>query len=853
MHAKKSKLGTRNHPVRLIRLPLAAAICFAMAAPVIAQDTGQSANSTTTPATKPRTVTLGVVTVTAQKRTENLQKVPISIDVLASDQLEALQVQSFNDYVKYLPSVTFQQGGGGIATGPGFASIYMRGVASGGNTNHSGSQPSVGVYLDDQPITTIQGPLDIHMYDIARIEVLAGPQGTLYGASAEAGALRIITNKPDPKAFAANYQISTDKVAHGGIGETFDGMLNIPINSTAAVRLVGWHEHDAGYIDNKAGSRTFPVSGITVSNADNCTPSAMLQCFGHARKHYNDATTNGARAALKVDLNDNWSISPTLMGQQTITHGTFASDPVVGDLAVTHFYPERVDDRWWQGALTVQGKIGNFDLTYAYAHLKRNQEEQTDYSDYSFWYDQLPYTYGNYIYDNSGALINPSEFIRDRDHYSNTSHELRIVSPKDDRLRLVAGAFWQKQKHDIMQDYQINDLADSLSVAGWPNTIWLTKQMRYDRDEALFGELSWDFIPDVLTGTVGERYFRTQNNLYGFYGFSKGFSPHSSYGEAGCITTEPFEGAPCLDFNKQVKESGSLKKFNLTWNITPTKMLYLTRSEGFRPGGVNRAGNLPPYQADFLTNLELGWKTTWFDNRLSFNGAVFREKWNDFQFNILGANGLTQIKNANSARIDGLESQLNWQASYNLNLSAGIALYDAKLTANYCGFTDASGSAVTNCPAGTINPQTGSAVSGPQAPKGTQLPITPRFKGNLIARYTFSLGNSDAFVQGALVHVGTRTTDLRLVERNLLGNLPAYNSLDVSAGLRKDNWSINLYIDNAFDKRAALYKFTECGVTICAAHYDPTTGYGSALYPNGQVYTGFSQPRTFGIRFKQDF
>jgi outer membrane receptor protein involved in Fe transport len=828
-------------------LPLTAAICVAMAAPAIAQDVGQDAgtsNTSTAPATKQKTTTLNVVTVTAQKRTENLQKVPISINVLAADQLEALHVQNFNDYVKYLPSVTFQQGGGGIATGPGFASIYMRGVASGGNTNHSGSQPSVGVYLDDQPVTTIQGPLDIHMYDIARIEVLAGPQGTLYGASAEAGALRIITNKPDPGHFAASYSVGTDKVAYGGVGFTTEGMLNVPVSSNAAVRLVAWHEHDAGYIDNKAGSRTFPVSGITVSNADDCKPGPLLECFGHARKNYNDANTSGARAALKVDLDDNWSITPTLMGQQTISHGSFASDPAVGDLAVTHFYPERVNDRWWQGALTVQGKIGNFDLTYAYAHLKRNQEEQTDYNDYSFWYDTL-LSYGAYINDNSGALINPSEFISDRDQYTNSSHELRIASPSDDRLRIVGGVFWQKQKHDILQDYQINNLASDLSVTGWPNTIWLTRQMRYDRDKSVFGELSFDFIPDVLTATVGERYFRTSNNLYGYYGFSKGFSPGSSYGEAGCISPEQFGGSPCLDFNKHVKESGSLTKANLTWNITPSKMLYLTRSEGFRPGGVNRAGQLPPYQADFLTNLELGWKTTWFDNRLSFNGAVFREKWNDFQFNILGANGLTQIKNANSARIDGLESQLNWQATYNLNLSTGIALYDAKLTANYCGYTDANGDPVTDCPAGVVNPSTG--LDGPQAPKGSRLPITPRFKGNLIARYAFNLGDIDAFVQAAFVHVGERKTDLRLTESSLLGDLPAYNSTDLSAGIQKNGWSLDVYIDNLFDKRGAEYKFAECGVQICAAH-DVV-----AQYPNGQVYTGFTQPRTFGIRFKQEF
>ncbi len=123
------------------------------------------------------------------------------MNVLGQTSWRNCTCKNFNDYVKYLPSVSYQQ----RAFGPGFALIYMRGVASGGNSNHSGSQPSVGVYLDEQPVTTIQGPLDIHMYDIARVEALAGPQGTLYGASAQAGALRIITNKPDPSGFAASY------------------------------------------------------------------------------------------------------------------------------------------------------------------------------------------------------------------------------------------------------------------------------------------------------------------------------------------------------------------------------------------------------------------------------------------------------------------------------------------------------------------------------------------------------------------------------------------------------------------------------------------------------------------------
>ena len=824
---------------RLSRLPLAAAICVAFAAPAFAQD-ANTQTSAKPPPREQKVAELSTVTVTAQKRTENLQKVPVSIQVLGTDRLEELHVKNFDDYVKYLPSVSYQ------SNGPGYALIYMRGVSSGGDGNHSGSLPSVGVYLDEEPVTTIQGPLDIHMYDIARVESLSGPQGTLYGASAEAGAIRIITNKPDPSGFAANYSVGTTTVKNGGLGYTAEGMLNVPIAKQSAIRLVGWHEHDSGYIDNKVGYRTFPVSGITVTN-DHCTSTPTLVCTGRAKDHYNDVDTSGGRAALKVDLDDNWSISPTIMGQQSIANGLFAYDPQVGDLAVSHAYREHSNDRWWQAAMTVEGKIGNFDLTYAFAQLKRTTDEDNDYSDYSFWYDTLA-GYGAYIYDNSGALINPSQYIIGKDRYTKQSHELRIASPADDRLRLVAGLFWERQSHDIEQRYKIDGLADSLSTPGWPDTLWLTKQTRIDQDEAAFGELSYDLIPETLTATVGGRYFRTDNSLGGYFGFSSGFFPGSSYGEAGCISSGPYHGAPCLDFDKEVKESGSLKKVNLTWNITPTKMVYATRSEGFRPGGINRRGTLPPYKADYLTNLEVGWKTTWFGNRLSWNGSVFRQKWNDFQFSILGANGLTEIKNANQARIDGLETELNWAATYNLQIGAGAAFYDAKLTANYCGFTDANGTPITDCPAGTVNPLTGDVVDGPEAPKGTQLPITPRFKGNLTARYSFDLGDNEGYVEAALVHVGRRTSDLRLEERSLLGDMAAYNTLDLSAGYRSSlGWSLDFYVNNVFDKRGQVGKYAECAEAVCAAH-DVVPGY-----PNGQVYTVTNMPRLIGVRFSQDF
>src|SRR5258706_9462856 len=191
------------------------------------------------------------VVVTAEKRVEDLQKVPLSIQVLGTQKLDQLHITNFTDYAQYLPSVSFSaNASGGGLNGPGFTNVYMRGVASGGDGNHSASLPSVGTYLDEQPITTIGGALDIHVYDIARVEALAGPQGTLYGASSEAGTIRIITNKPDPSAFSASYEANVNTTDKGGIGGGVEGYANIPISDNAAIRLVAWDEHDAGYIDN---------------------------------------------------------------------------------------------------------------------------------------------------------------------------------------------------------------------------------------------------------------------------------------------------------------------------------------------------------------------------------------------------------------------------------------------------------------------------------------------------------------------------------------------------------------------------------------------------------------------------
>ncbi|WP_449446083.1 TonB-dependent receptor [Thermomonas brevis] len=844
MHASKRSLRREGGVYRQFRkIPLAAAVALAFAAPAWAQE----AAPPPPPQKDKEARTLDTVTVTAQKREENLQKVPISLQVLGNQQLEQQNVASFSDYAKLIPSLSYGTAGGGVFSGPGFVQVYMRGVASGGDGNHSGSQPSVGMYLDEQPITTIQGALDIHMYDIDRVEALAGPQGTLYGASSQSGTVRIITRKPDPSGFSAGAAVEVNAIDGGGIGHVLEGFVNLPIKeNTAAVRLVGWQKHDAGYVDNLHGTRTYPTSGIVDDNAD------------LAEKNYNTADTAGLRAALKLDINDRWTITPQLIAQKQKAYGSAGIDPLVGsaaagydassgEMAVKHFNPEFSDDRWWQAAMTVEGRIGNFDLTYVFSHLKRDVDSASDYSDYGYWYDANA-GYGAYFYDNNHDLINPAQYINATDGYERTSHELRIASPQDNRVRMVAGLFWQQQKHNIHQRYRVDGLADDLSVSGWPETIWLTEQDRRDRDQAVFGQVSFD-ATDKLELTAGGRWFRSENGLKGYFGFANGYSsgstldPVDRYGEAGCLAQYgdpsnwvPYDGAPCKVFEKGIKEHDATYRLNATWKIDDKKLVYATWSQGYRPGGINRRGTLPPYLSDFLTNYEAGWKTSWADGTLIFNGAVFREDWKDFQFSYLGQNGLTEIRNANQARIDGMELDLTWAATYNLQFTGSFAWYDAKLTENFCGWLRPDGKPETVCPAGTEDPN-GNVVDGPQAAAGTRLPVTPRFKGALNARYSFELGEGEAYWQTSLSHAGTRRVDMRTAETALLGYLGSYTLLDLSAGWRKDSWSVDVFLKNATDERAQMSRFAQCAALTCGS----------------EPYTVIAQPRTLGIRVSKEF
>ncbi|MBS1201440.1 MAG: TonB-dependent receptor, partial [Proteobacteria bacterium] len=384
------------------------------------------------------------------------------------------------------------------------------------------------------------------------------------------------------------------------------------------------------------------------------------------------------------------------------------------------------------------------------------------------------------------------------------------------------------------------DPPGSLWVTGWPDTWWLTQQVRKDKDYAAFGELTYD-LTDKLSVTGGIRFFESKNSLEGFFGYGLTNPFYPAYGEPRCFNQffdgenpyydpdyvdNPVNGAPCTNVDKTVKESGNTPKFNVTYRIDEDRLVYATYSEGFRPGGVNRRGDLPPYKADYLTNYEIGWKTSWSDNSIRFNGAVFIEEWDDFQFAFLGQSSLTQIANAANARIEGIEADLQWAATDALTLAGGAAWIDAKLTQPYCGELDEDGNDLDPCP------------QEPRAPDGQQLPVTPEFKGNLSARYTFAVGGWDAHLQGVVAYVGDRWADLRTEQREILGKIEAYTVADFTTGIARDGYTLELFINNAFDERGQLDRWAQCDAAKCGVS-------GTYITP--------VMPRTFGLRFGQRF
>lgn len=754
------------------------------------------------------------IIVTAQKREQNLQDVPISVQALGEIRLQNAQVSSFDDYQKLLPSVSSQ------SFGPSQSQIIFRGVTSGSDGLQTGSLPTSGLYIDEIPVTTIYGSVDFHVYDVARIEALSGPQGTLFGASSLSGTLRIITNKPDPSGFSGGVDAQVNKFGKGGFGGALEGYLNLPLSPFTALRMVGFYQKDGGYIDNIPGTRTF-----TLDDAD---PDTNLTVDNHAlvKKDYNDVETYGGRIALGIDLDEDWTVTPQLIYQRQHAHGGFLFDPRKGDLNVTDYFPAHNLDRWYQAALTVQGKIGNWDLVYSGGYFERKIDSTSDYSYYTVAYDSYGY-YANYFPDGNGGFLDPQQSFYGSDRYTKQTHELRISSPSANRFRITAGVFYQRQTDRARTNYDIAGIG-SIPTPIWatpfpastgdPDSIFMTRVFRVDKDYALFAQGEYDILPN-LTLSAGIRGFRARNSIVGFSGIATGSAIDA------CVRPSPTPDMLCINIDKNTRQDSSTYKLNLSWKATPDLMLYATLSSGFRPGGNNRRPQVDPFKADKLYNQEVGWKAGF--GRFTFNGAAFYQKWKDMQFGLvpLNNNGITNIYNAGEAHIYGVESDLAYRNG-GFSLVGAIAYINARLASNFC----------------QIDPDTQNVVCVPgipaAAPKGTRLPVQPRVKGNLTARYEFPVAaDNKVFVQGSMFFQDGTRSFLTDEDFAAIGSTRGFMTFDLSAGTHIGDWKVEAFIENLFDRRGQLSLNTYCATTFCGPYH--------RIYP--------TRPQFFGLKIGTEF
>ena len=505
------------------------------------------------------------IVVTATKRAEDAQDVPVAVQALGGDTLDDLRVDTFTDYLVQLPGVT----AGG--SGPGQNTIYIRGVASTTpnltTAGVAGLAPNVAFYLDEQPLAQPGRNLDVYAVDLERVEVLPGPQGTLFGASSQAGTIRLITNKPKIGEFEAfaNSQFSTTRGGEGSY--KVEGGLNFPVGDSAALRLVGYIDDRGGYIDNVAGVRsaresarfrpagTVRANGVPVSTqragfqSDPATLAALdsnvtfLQTDNAnlVEEDFNDTRYAGFRASGKWEFGDNWSLTVGHARQWVESDGVFFADPELDEFEIQRFEEDTLDDDFNNTSWTLEGRIGALEAIYTGAYTDRDAQQRVDYSDYLFVGQYLPYyicdstvTYpgGNASYGGvagvpQGTCQAPNLFVSSTTETQVFTHELRFNTPRDKRLRATIGGFYSDLQLDERNDFNYPGNVNAIvfgspgfsenfpQTTGFvsdpgpfaPETIFRNDIRRTDEQLGFFGEVNFDLVPDLLTLTFGTRWY----------------------------------------------------------------------------------------------------------------------------------------------------------------------------------------------------------------------------------------------------------------------------------------------------------------------------------------------------------
>jgi outer membrane receptor protein involved in Fe transport len=895
-HEFKSVFIDRRDPWRLHRQrrprgqAMNSKISYAVAAILAAASAGVSAAEPATDSSSGSSDAIAEITVTAQRRSENMQDVPISMQALTSQALQQLNVSTFEDYIKFLPNVTV------ASNGPGQNEVFMRGLSAGSQPSQgsgsTGLWPNVAIYLDNQSGQLPNRNLDVYAADLNRIEVLEGPQGTLFGAGAEAGVIRYITNEPKLDVTEGNVKAGYGVTAHGDPNTDVTAVLNLPlIPDTAAVRAVIYDDRRGGYIDNVPATFTrkdtdigihyanFPAVGghCPDGGANNgfCVPpgSPTVSNGSVVANAINPVTYEGMRVEALYKINDDWNVLITQSYQDMESQGVFYQQPNSSDgaplapLEVTLFNNAYDKDKFESTAWTVNGKFGDLKAVYTGGYLVRNVDQVGDYTNYARGkYADYYQCYGPGTgYNNSlkPTCFSPSAIWHSAERNEHQQHEFRLSTPDGWRVRAIVGAYYEDNKlfDQTGWNYKTVPSCTSNGAAGTPgnsgcftnigtapgttvaspgvqgdNTSFYQDQVRDTKQTALFASIDYDLIPKVLTLTAGTRHFRFENSLAGsvsgsFFCFQGGAPT------AGCLADNYNLNAA----NLHDTESGYKSRANLTWHIAPDLMVYYTFSQGFRPGGFNQNGGSPhapgtdgqdqyllstSYVSDKLTNNEIGWKTEFFDHRLQWNGAVYRENWDNVQVPFFDPGVVGNIfynTNGQDFLIKGLETSMVARVTAGLTLQGAASwnqsqqtnsptLIDNNPKSNNFGnpITQACSTTGTDC----------LPVPNPYGPKGAPSADAPPIQFSLRARYDWTVaGGYNPFVQASASHSGHSFTQAGsnptfaqggslTTSRGRFEN-PAYTTYDASLGVGKDAWTVNLYGQNLSNSNASTFVSTD--------------------------------------------
>jgi len=838
-------------------------------------------NSTAAP--EPGLEGITEITVTAQRRNESMQNVPISMQAFTAETLQQLNVTTLDDYIKYLPNVTTAN------NGPGQNEVFMRGLSAGSQPSQgsgsTGLWPNVAIYLDNQSGQLPNRNLDIYAADLERIEVLEGPQGTLYGAGAEAGVIRYITNAPKLNTTEGNVKAEYGITAHGDANTAVTAVVNLPIiDGTFAVRGVIYNDSRGGYINNVPATfarkntdigihyANYPaVNGVCPDGQPNngsCVPpgSPTINNSAVTGNAINPVTYKGGRLEALYQINDDWDVLITQSYQNMDSKGVFYQQPNASDgtalspLEVTLFNPSYDKDKFESTAWTVNGKLGLLKAVYTGGYLVRNVEQVGDYTNYArgvyadYYQCYGPGSGGDQTL--SPTCFSPSATWRSVERNTHQQHEFRLSTPDEWRIRAIAGAFWEKNTlydqtgwyyktvPSCSADGQAGCFANIGTAPGASvanpgvqadNLSFYQDTMRSTKQTAFFASVDVDLLPKILTLTVGTRHFRFDNYSAGsvsgsFFCFEQGVP------RGGCLGTN-------YDLNSQNlrnTETGFKSRANLTWHITPDLMVYYTFSQGFRPGGFNQNGNtahaygpdgqyqylIPSsYQSDKLTNNEIGWKTEFLNHRLQWNGAIYRESWDNVQVAFFDPGVVGNIfynTNGQNFVIKGIETSLNARVWGGLTGQAAASWNQSRQTNSPALIDNFPGSAnfgkpITQvCLAGGVSC---APITNPFGPVGSPSANAPPIQFSLRARYEWNIAGFAPFIQVGATHSGHSFTQagsnptLAQAGSVSTGRLrfenPAYTTYDASIGVSKDAWYVNLFGENLSNSNASVFVSTD--------------------------------------------